>query len=414
MSEAWRRIASTSGSRAYAALIGITTLSITARFLGPEGRGQVATITTWVGMFATFGSLSLGQIAVHRATAATAQDSAWLPTAYRVLFGMTVLVSLAGWSLVVVLHASTDLFESVHWNWLLLGFLLLPLMLWEQYGGSLLMAREQLHIGNRAMVVGRTLSALLVVALVAYAAWGVPGVIVATLLGQAVSSAWIFLYLRVLVRPLRTPGIGEIGGYVRDGLKLHLNAIGTFLISGMDVLMVGYFRGPAETGFYQLGVQLTLMMLIVPQASAMVAYGVVSRNGAREGWPLHRRLLWQMLLIMAVVGVIAGVAASWWLPLLVGAQFAPAIDIFRWQLLGIVGSTFSIVMAPQWIARGYFWQASTLTVAVGAANFVGNLLLIPRFGMYGAAWSSIACSVIAIVGNGRIAMMCETDSRRGR
>src|SRR5574337_927880 len=196
MGEAWRRIASTSGSRLYAALIGIVTLSVTARYLGPEGRGQVVAITTWVGMFATIGSLSLGQIAVHRAVGASAREAAWLPPAFRILFGMTVLVSLAGWSLALVLYASNDSLASVSWTWLLLGFLLLPSMLWEQYGGSLLMAREQLHIGNRAMVLGRTLSALLVVALVAHAAWGVPGAIVAMLVGQSVSSAWTFLFLR--------------------------------------------------------------------------------------------------------------------------------------------------------------------------------------------------------------------------
>ncbi|MEQ1804155.1 MAG: oligosaccharide flippase family protein [Burkholderiaceae bacterium] len=411
MPEAWRRIVSTSGSRLYAALMGVITLAITARYLGPEGRGHVATITTWAGLFAIFGSLSLGQIALHRAVGASAQKAAWLPSAFRVLLSMTVLVSVAGWLIVALLQASTSLFASLHWSWLLFGFLLLPPMLWEQYGGSLLMAQEQLQIGNRAMVIGRTLSALLVIALVAYAAWGVTGAIIATLLGQWFSSAWILLHLLGPARPLRRPSAAEIGDYVRDGLKLHLNAVGAFLISGMDVLMVGHFRGPAETGLYQLSVQLTLMLLIVPQAAAMVVYGAVSRSGARDGWPVHRRLLWQTLLLMVVVGAIAGVAAPWWLPMLAGVQFLPAIEIFRWQLLGIVGSTFSIVMAPQWIARGYFWQASTLTVAVGVANFVGNLLLIPRFGMHGAVWSSLACSALAIVGNGSIAMLCEAESR---
>jgi O-antigen/teichoic acid export membrane protein len=414
MTEAWRRIASTSGSKLYSALLGVLTLSITARYLGPEGRGQVATIMTWVGLFAIFGSLSLGQIAIHRASGGTAQESTWLQTAFRVLFSMTVLAALAGWSIAAVLHTTTNAFGSLGWNLLLLGFLLLPPMLWEQYGGSLLMAREQLHIGNLAMVVGRTLSALLVIALVAHATWGVQGVIVATLVGQSVSSAWTFLFLSGPARPLRLPGVDEIRGYVSDGLKLHLTAIGAFLTSGMDVLMVGYFRGSAETGFYQLGVQLTLMMLIVPQATAMVAYGVVSRSGARVGWPQHRRLVWQTLLVMALAGMIFGVTAPWWLPLLAGTEFLPAIEIFRWQLLGIVGSTLSIVMAPQWIARGYFWQASMLTLAVGAANFVGNLLLIPQFGMHGAVWSSLACSVLAIVGNGCIAMMCEAESRKVR
>jgi O-antigen/teichoic acid export membrane protein len=412
MHEAWRRIASTSGSRLYAALIGVLTLSITAHALGPEGRGQVATLVTWVGLFANFGSLSLGQIAVHRASTA-AGGAYWQPEAMRVVLTATAAVSLGGWALVALL-AGAGKFADLEPLWLVLAFALLPAMLWEQYGGSMLMAREELHVGNRAMVAGRTLTALLVLALVGHAAWGVTGAVLATLAGQVLSSAWVLAHLRGAVKPARLPRLDELRAYARDGAKLHLNAIGAFLIAGMDILMVGHFRGPTETGWYQLGVQLTTMMLIVPQAVAMVAYGIVAREGADGGWPLHRRLLLRTLLLMVGAGLAVGASAPWWLPLLAGDGFGPAIEIFRWQLLGLVGTTFSIVMAPQWIARGYFWQASLLTVAVGAASFAGNWLLIPVHGMHGAVWSSLACSVLAIVGNGVIAAMCERGAARRR
>ena len=66
MRELWGNIAHTSGAKIYSLLVGVFSLSLTARLLGPEGRGQVATITTWVGMFSTFAYLSLGQVALHR------------------------------------------------------------------------------------------------------------------------------------------------------------------------------------------------------------------------------------------------------------------------------------------------------------------------------------------------------------
>ena len=101
---------------------------------------------------------------------------------------MTIGVSVLGWMRAAVLNSSSRSFGELPSGWLVLGFLLLPLILWEQYGNALLMAREELHVSNRAQIVGRTLSALLVAVLVGYAQWGVPGALVAVLLGQLVFS----------------------------------------------------------------------------------------------------------------------------------------------------------------------------------------------------------------------------------
>ena len=408
MRELWSRILSTSGAKLYAAFVGVFTLSITARVLGPDGRGQVAAITTWVGMFATFGSLSLGQIAIHRAARGGEQGASWLPRAFSVLGSFTIAATMIGWLLALAISQGSSLFNHVEPALLALGFALLPMMLWEQYGNALLMAREQLHISNRAQVLGRTLSAVLVAALVAYLGFGVAGALLATLAGQLVASGWMALALYAAARPLSATSAPEMLSYLADGARLHLNAIGAFLISGMDVLMINIYRGPAETGYYQLGVQLTTLMLIVPQAASMVIYGKVAQQGPDEAWPAHRRLLAQVTLFMAGAAVIV----SWWLPLLAGPDFEPTIEIFRWQLLGVVGMSFSIMMAAQWIGRGYFWQASLLTVATGAANFVANQILIPRYGMLGAVWASLGCYGLSVGTNGYLIAMCESRTRK--
>lgn len=412
MAEIWRRVAATSGAKLYAAIVGVFTLSITARYLGPSGRGEVATITTWVGMVATLGALSLGQIAIHRASAARSGDSSWLPEAFRVLGALTVALSVVGTLFALALRSTTSLFGQIELMWLALGLAMLPAVIWEQYGSSLLMAREELRIVNRAQVVARTLSAGLVALLVGYLGFGVPAALFATLVGQTLVSGWILVHLLPVSRPLGVASWGEIGSYLRDGTKLHLNAVGAFLISGMDVLMVSYYRGPHETGLYQLGVQLTTLMLIVPQAASMVVYGKVARLGPDASWPEHRRVLRYTVLLMIAASVAVGTTAPVWLTWIAGAEFMPAVEIFRWQLLGVVGMTFSTLMAAQWIGRGYFWQASLLTVAVGAANFIANMALVPRYGAFGAVWATLGCYLFSILGNGWMVMLCEAKTRK--
>ena len=95
MRELWGNIAHTSGAKIYSLLIGVLILSLTARLLGPEGRGQFATISTWVGMFSSFAYLSLGQVALHR----MASDQ--MKNRFGHLLGslllVTIIVTLVGW-----------------------------------------------------------------------------------------------------------------------------------------------------------------------------------------------------------------------------------------------------------------------------------------------------------------------------
>lgn len=412
MRELWKRIVPASGTRVYSALIGVLVLSVTAHHLGPEGRGQLATATTWGTMFATLGSLSLGQIAIHRAAAVSSNAEAWLAEGFAVLMWTCGAVTLACWTLAVLAYWSGASFGGLRPEWLLVAFLAVPLLIWEQYGGSLLMAREQLHVGNRAQVVGRSVAAMAVFALVGYAGWGVTGALVGTLIGQSISAGWVFASLWSSVRRLGPPSLQTWKHYAVDGLKLHLNAIGAFMMSGADILMVNHYSGPSAAGFYQLGAQLVGLMLIVPQAVAMVAYGLVSKLGADAAWPKHRRLLVQTMVLMVVAASAAGVTAPWWVTLVAGQHFEATIELFRWQLLALLGMTFSAVMAPQWIARGYFWRASLLTLGVGMVGLGATAVLVPIYGAQGAVWSSLGASVLSVAAN--LKMMTFCDARSGR
>src|SRR4051812_45083101 len=95
MRDLWRSIGLTSGARIYSVAAGTAGVVITARALGPEGRGTIATAVTWSLLFATVGYLSLGQVAIHRATGRN--SSQWLGPTLGVLLAMAAAVTVLGW-----------------------------------------------------------------------------------------------------------------------------------------------------------------------------------------------------------------------------------------------------------------------------------------------------------------------------
>lgn len=414
MNRIWGSIASTSGARGYTLLTQLVLLSLTARWLGPEGRGVFAASTTWATLFATVGFLSLGQVAIH--LAAGQKSLAWLPRTFGSLLVIGGVVTLLGWIVAFGLYSGTGgaLFGDLPRLALVAAFAALPFLVWEQYGSSLLMAVNRLGIYNVAQYVGRTAAVILLVLLVAVLGWGVAGAIVAVLVGQAIAGAWGAQTLLDISGGRVVVDRGTIKDLLVGGLRLHLNAVGTVVFYSAGILVVQYYQGPVQTGWYQLALQLMSAVIVIPQAASMVLYQEVAQQGPNDAWEATKAVLRATVIGMVGVGLIAAFVAPWAIPLIAGPGFTEAVPVFRILLIGVVGQTLSVVLAPQWIGRGLFWQVSALTILTGSLNLAATLFVVPRYGMYGAAWTFVGTYVLSVFVNGGMAVYWEIMTRRSR
>lgn len=404
MRDIWIRIIQTGGAKIYGVLLGALSLSITARVLGPEARGELVVIVTWATTFATFAYLSLGQVALHRA--ARSGGTAWLSESYSTLLVFALTMTLLAWAVAGGLYVSPlkSLYGDVTAKWLLLGLILVPFKIWEHYGGSLLQAVERLDIYNRYQVLGNTIGLLGTALLLLAFNAGVGAVLVSNLICHSIIVFGGLTVLHRLAGGWSIPGLDTVHGYFRDGFKLHANAVGMYFVAGSDVLMLNYFRGSEETAYYQIGVQLMGAMLLFAQAAQMVVNGRVSALGPDRAWPEHRKIILQTTFLIIIVACIASLTANAWMPIIVGNAFGPSIEVFRWLTLAAVGMSFSIIMAPQWIGRGLFGTISLLTLGIGAVNLLLNWVLIPQYGMHGAVASTLVVYTISIIVNGGMAL----------
>jgi O-antigen/teichoic acid export membrane protein len=407
----WFSIASTSIVRVYALAASLLSVMITARWLGPGGQGIVAAATTWATLFGTLGSLSLGQVAIHRATAK--RDEPWLGDTLGTLVALAAVISIGCWSVAFILDRVTGgkIFAHLSPRTIVLAFLLVPFVVWEFYGSNLLMAVDKVVVYNKAQLAGRTIGlvlmlicwflrlpvdAAIVIAVVSQMAVAVLGM--RELFGQAAGS--------VRAR------LGVAKEMVVGGLKLHMNAVGSFVFIWMAVLLVNQFRGPVQTGLYQFASSLLNVLLVIPTAASLVLSARVANEGPTRAWTYHRRVMMYMTLAMIAVGAIAAAAAPVAVRIVVGPKYAPAVPLFQLLTISLIGQTFGAIMGSQWIGRGLFWQMSALTLFTSALHAAMSFLWIPRYGMYGAVYASLLTSGISIIGNGTFALLCEIEYRR--
>lgn len=389
-------------------LIGIPMLGITAHWLGPRGRGVYVTTITWAGLAATLSGFSLGLVAIHEMARSENQDvGALLGTLMAFAAGETCIA----WCVLFFAHwFDTRLFGEVNGAALILGISSIPFLILKDYLGAVLIARSRVPLWNRAQLAGTALSFLLVGGLAATALISVEGVIIAWLFGQVLVClvAFLNLYRRVQHWTFR-PALAR--SLLSGGSKLHINALGSMAVSSIDVLMVNAYVGAAEVGYYQLALKLTTTIGIIAQAVGTVTYGRVVELGADGSWWLIRQLC---VLTMGAM-IVAGILGAWFAPRIVdiiaGPHFSASITLFRVMLLAIPGLAIAHLMNPQWICRGYFWQAGSLTLSVASVNALANWVLVPRYGALGAAFSFISVYMISMVVNGGMAAFCESRWR---
>jgi len=402
----WKAVTLTSGTKAYwmvGAMIGTV---ITARVLGPQGRGVIAAATSWVALFVTFGHFSLSNVIIYLLGG---EDRArLLPAVSGGVMAVTAATAVAGWAIAVAMYLATHgrIFHNIAPPVLAIAFAGLPLLLWMENGNSLLIVLGDLKRLNLAQALGTTVGVVLVALAVGVLKGGVAAALTATLVSYVVVVGVGLTRIVAASRPLQVSR-GIVRSLLTGAARLHLAAISTFFFTNVAVILLNQFRPVAEAGFFQLAMQLTLAMQVVPMAIGVVAFTIVTRDGPDGAWREHRRLILQTMLYAAVAAAIAYVSAPFVVPLLAGRAFAPAVPLFRVVALSIFGMGLATVMAPQWIARGYFVRVSLIYVGAALVGIAGNYLLIPRYGMASAAWVMVASYTLEFVSNATFAAWIE-------
>ena len=167
------KIIKTSGAKIYSVLLGIITLAIVARWLGPEGMGIVATVSTWVQIFVEVTGLSLGSVLIFKAT--QARHEGWLASIMGVLLKHTLIVTLLSWIIIAILYIGGEywncpkIFGEIPAIAMMVGFIVLPFSLWDLYTSSLLNIEDRLSVYNKYQVFGSTANAVSIVVLVVIA-----------------------------------------------------------------------------------------------------------------------------------------------------------------------------------------------------------------------------------------------------
>ena len=388
-----RNVGMTLSRQLLAAFAQFLSVVIIARELGPEGNGYFAMAILIPTLLCNFLNLGVGPATVYFVSRGDYDVHQAVVGNLRIAF----MVVCAGvfCTLPVLWFWSQKIFPSIPQELLYLGLASFPFTLLLAYLNTIFQGLEDFKAFNLTVLLPPYIN----LAGVAFSLYGlqlgVTEVMFAYIAGQLVG---LSIVLKLLIRKkfdnppekIQQPLSEYMRRTISYGWKAHISNILAFVNYRADIFLVNFFLTPASTGIYVVAVQVAEKLWVFSQAASTV---LLPRLSAMHQDPKTRMALTNkgflvVVAITALASVFVAIAFWWLVGAVFGEEYIEALPAFLWLLPGIIAGAGSRVYANCIAAAGKPEWNMYLAIGVVTINVAGNIVLVPEFGVVGAAWAT--------------------------
>lgn len=391
-------VASVAGSRVAITLASFLITPLIVHLLTPAAYGQYATLMAVFGLLMIVASSGVNT-GVRKYIAEKRDTDRWRDQVFGFYFRAAVLVALvagvllvlAAWSGLVTLTLGE---AFVGYFYLLAALTIIAQV--RSYVRRTLMGLEAEHLAEPLQVGRKVVFGVVAIGLAALG-WGVVGLLVGHIVADVLvigATTW-FLAGRVSLSSVARPvdrsfprrELLDFGG-MTVLIMLFLRSF-----YHVDVLILQAFTaGSAQVGFYRAALVLTQFLWLVPKSLQAVMVQSTANLWREEQLERIEQIASQTtryaLLITALLALGLAVLAADFMPIYFGSEYAASVA----PLLILLPGTLGLAMARPIFAINHSQGRLRLMIAATGAsaivNLVLNLVLIPPFGMLGAAIAS--------------------------
>lgn len=382
-----RDVILTLGVRLLIMVSGFATSILTARFLGPGGRGDyffAVTIALTVVQFSNLGLHSSNTYLV-------AKDKALLRGLVANSFWLS-LVGGGGVALMVALvmqlgNGLTDTSSGYIWP----TVALVPPTLFFLLGNNLLVGINRIDAFN-GFQVSNNIVVLLFMGLTGWQGWGVRGFLGANVL------AGYFMGAVLLVVLLRYSKDGKDLAFKREvfsagfryALKVYIASLLAFLVLRSNVFLLKSLTSVEEVGYFSVATQIADVLSVLPTSVAIVLFPNLVRSDAAGRWATTLRSMATVGGLMVIACAIAAILVEPFVRIAFGSGFLAAVPIVFWMLPGVFFLSMSTVVSQYLAAIGFPKVLTGIWLIALVIVVTSSWFLIP---LYSGAGAAIALSL---------------------
>lgn len=375
--------------------LGVVSGVLSARILGPSGRGILSAITLWPMALAFLFSCGINQSTVFHLSTLCYRCQQICGALLCIGIAQSILVVSAG---IFILPIALRHYPP---QTLRLGFwflLFTPILILGGYPANVLQALRHTRwfniirmIAPATFVVGLALIGITpaneVMANVVKAQ--LAGYVAAFLIGIAL------LLTKLRIAPeVCMAATGSLFGY---GVRAQMTNLATYFNQRADQLVLSLLVPPRELGLYAVAVSLGAAVTFVPQAAGLVTFADAAGQGTQSAKRTIATSFRLSLAWLCMACVLLWVAAPFLVAFAFGKDFSETSRACRFLLPGMVASGLNQVLYAAANAMGRPALPSFAELAGMAVTAIGFVILVPSYGYIAAAAVSTAAYTTSFV-----------------
>ena len=276
-----------------------------------------------------------------------------------------------------------------------------PALITSLRGTYITRLRAHMHADWSAMVtLGRTVLYGGLVVLIVMTRGSVGDVIRASLLATLLA-LWVD---RLLVKQFEERGghaaLRHMGSILRASWPLALSSMLTIIQVRIDVIMLRAITGDVAVGIYAVALKPAEAAYVVSAAIGVSAFPHMARtyHGDRSQFNAVCRDVFLLLLVLSLpVALILSPLAEKIIPSLFGEAYTASGQVLAILCLHVPLGYINMLLVNMLICANRQRLELWASIATTATNVVANALLIPAYGVVGAAVATLLCQCVALV-----------------
>lgn len=369
-------------------IIGTISSIIIARYLGAEKKGVYSVLLAFVSLLLYLGNYGI--------TNAICYFSAKKHVNQKVLFQQSYILSLlSSFSICllgIILFLFIPKFNSleIHPMTLMALLLSLPLNISNNYLINIYLGRKKINFFNFISYLKIISELFFVTLFIIQFNFGLAGAIYGYLLSSLITFTAIQIKSKKYFE-IHKPKIDFllIKKMLLYGYKAYLSNLFLYINLYMDLFLVYFFLGPISTGIYSIASTLIRQLGFLPTAMNQILLPYSVENKHNNKMLFLRNSIFILLMFYLLIAPILYIWGQSIIIFFFGNQFSNSIFPLRILLLSMLPLGLWKIFSGQIYGAGKPGQ-NTISSGISAiTNITANFILIPKYGLVGAAYSSV-------------------------
>lgn len=358
-----------------------------ARYLGPANFGLLNYVFSFVGLFGFMSSLGVESIANREIVKDHSNKNVIIGTSfYLKIFGSLMAI------LTIFIFANLTTHDPILLGLIMmysLTFVFSAFGIIETYFQSQVLSKYPAII----TIIAGIISAILKV-IIMYLGFGIIWLTAVYVLESLVVTCGLLFFFIYNGHSIKEWVFNRKLGIIilKDSWPLMISFVAFSIYMKIDQVMIKNMIGNEQTGIYAVASKLSEFWYFIPSAICASVFPALinAKKTSAELYKIRLKKLYSLMFWLSLlVAIFTTIFAHLIIYILFGNQYIEAVTTLRIYIWAGIGSSVTYALTYYLISENQTKVSAIATVVGAIINIIMNLILIPKYGINGAAFSSL-------------------------